>query len=107
MNTKTITFRPVMDTEQLRLVATHQKYKDLTEFINAAIREKVQKDIEDPEARQFISKVSEAAYEYMGWKFRKPSNAESLEIRKGVREMKEGKVKTVSSDRLLKRLKKF
>jgi len=107
MSTKTITFRPVIDTAALRLVAKRQKYRDLSEFINDAIREKAEKATEDPEARRFLSRVAEAAYEYMGWKFRKPTAVEAVEIRRGVKEMKSGKVKTISSQQLLKHIEKL
>ena len=41
-----------------------------------------------------------------GWKFSKPSSAkEAVEIRRGVAEMKSGKVRTISSKKLIKHLK--
>jgi hypothetical protein len=40
------------------------------------------------------------------WKFTKPSAKEAAEIRKGVKEMKSGKVKTIELGDLLKNLKK-
>ena len=107
MSAKTITFRPVIDAAALRQVARKQKYRDLSEFINDAIREKTEKDAGDPEARRFLARVHEAAFDFMGWKFSKPTAAESVEIRKGVKEMKAGKVKTVSSRQLIKHLEKL
>ncbi len=107
MTTKTVTFRPVIDTQALRKIAKETHYDDLTEFINDAIKEKVEKEAIDPKVRKFISKVSAAAFEYMGWKFSKPSTKEAAEIRRGVAEMKSGKVKTISSQDLIKHLKKL
>ncbi len=107
MSTKTVTFRPIINTQALRKIAKETHYGDLTEFINDAIKEKVEKEAIDPKVRKFISKISHAAYEYMGWKFTKPSPKETAEIRRGVAEMKSGKVKTVSSKDLIKHLKKL
>lgn len=107
MSAKTVTFRPIIDTQALRKIARETHYGDLTEFINDAIKEKVEKEAVDPKVRKFISQVSHAAYEYMGWKFTKPSAKDAAEIRRGAAEMKSGKVKTVSSKVLLKRLKKL
>jgi hypothetical protein len=107
MGTKTVTFRPVIDTQALRKIAKETHYGDLTEFINDAIKEKVEKEAVDPKVRKFISQVSAAAFEYMGWKFSKPSPREAAEIRRGVAEMKSGRAKTVSSQDLIKHLKKL
>jgi len=40
-----------------------------------------------------------------GWKFSSPSAKEAAEIRRGVSDMKSGKVKTISSQNLIKHLK--
>jgi len=40
-----------------------------------------------------------------GWKFNRPSAKEAVEIRRGVAEMKSGKVKIISSKNLIKHLK--
>jgi|ERR1039458_5560194 hypothetical protein len=107
MSNKTVTFRPFVPAEALRKIAKVGHYDDLTEFINDAIKEKVEKETIDPKVRKFISKISNAAYEYMGWKFSKPTAKEAAEIRRGVAEMKSGKVKTISSQDLIKHLKKL
>ena len=48
-----------------------------------------------------------ARLEHKGWKFSKPSPKEAAEIRRGVAEMKSGKVKTISSQDLIKHLEKL
>jgi hypothetical protein len=105
MSTKTVTFRPSIDAQALRKIAKETHYDDLSQFINDAIKEKVEKEAVDPKVRKFISKVSEAAFEYMGWKFSFPKGKEAEAIRHGVAEMKSGKVKTISSKDLIKHLK--
>lgn len=41
------------------------------------------------------------------WVFGKPSHKEAAEIRRGVADMKSGKVKTITSEELTKHLKKL
>jgi len=106
MSSKTVTFRPSIDVEALKRIAKERHYEGLTEFINEAIQEKVEKDLADPKTRQFIAKIAMAAMEYVEWKFEKPSAKEEVEVKKGVSEMKSGKTKTISSGELIKHLKK-
>lgn len=106
MSTKTVTFRPMIDAQALKKIAKERHYEGLSEFINDAIKEKVEKEAIDPKVRKFMSKVSNAAFEYMGWKFTKPTAKKAVEIRREVANMKSGKVKTVSSQDLIKHLKK-
>lgn len=107
MNAKTVTFRPMIDAEALKKFAKDRHYDGLSEFINDAIKEKVEKEAVDPKVRKFMNQVSSAAFEYMGWKFSTPTAKEALKIRQEVVDMKKGKIKTVSSQDLIKHLKKL
>ncbi len=105
MSTKALSFRPFIPAETLKKVAEEMKYKDVSDFLNDAIREKMQSKAMDPKVRKFVKQVSSAAYEYMGWKFSAPSPREAAEIRRGVAEMKSGKVKTIELGQLIKNLR--
>jgi len=105
MTAKTVTFRPIIDKDALTRIAKKGHYDDLTEFINDAIKEKVEHEAADPKVRKLLSKVSAAAFEYMGWKFSKPTAKEAAEIRRGVADMKSGKVKTIELGQLIQNLK--
>jgi hypothetical protein len=54
-----------------------------------------------------VGNKSNDIVEHKGWKFSKPSPKEAAEIRRGVAEMKSGKVKTISSQDLIKHLEKL
>jgi hypothetical protein len=110
MSSQTITFRPAVTPVMLEHEAKRRHFKNKTEFINAAILEKLGRDEADPLERELIATIRSAAYKFVekrsGWTFKAPSHTEASEIRKGVRDMKSGKVKTISSRELLKRLEK-
>ncbi len=77
-----------------------KKSKDLKEF-EASLREGLKY------ARGKKAKVKVEEFLIRDWKFTKPSTKVAVEIRRGVKGMKNGKVKVISSKKLIKHLKKL
>ena len=103
----TLTIRPDFDVKRLKKLVTEKlHYKNVNQFVSQAILEKAQREAgsESGEER-VIADIRQVLMKYKGWTFYKPNPKEEAEIRKSQAAVKSGKMKTYTSEEVLKKLR--
>jgi hypothetical protein len=92
-----VAFRSVINEKELKEITLKKlHYPSVSEFINEAVKEKLNRETGldgDPEVGRLVSKLTEVIHEYKGWKFMKVSPELAKKIDQVADPIISGKVK--------------